>query len=696
MTKLTREEIQIEIEVARLEIARKELEQRKAVKGEKGDKGDKGEKGDVGAQGDRGLPGELGQAGARGEAGPRGPKGEQGPPGPQGPTGATGPQGPKGDTGDPGGPGAQGEPGPRGAQGEPGPQGPPGIRWRGEYASGVEYQKGDAVQLDGSSWVATSTTTGRPGVSGDWDLLAAKGLPGSSGGWGPNTASQITIDPTGSGLAATNVQAAVIELDSDLMLVGDSVLEVEAKILSTAATTYYLDPTGNDSNDGLSALTPLRTFAAVRAKMPRSIAHAYVINLAAGTYDETLVIEDFSLRNGGTITFQGTTGLSTLTSGNTSGSASSVTAATTTVPGFVTDSGQSLTVNELRGKYLKITSGASAGVYRQIISNTSTTISLTSTSGLSTSTTYELHDLKSVFQSNVNGTSVSGGFQAAVGNVSGLGSDTTAGITPQIIFNQIAFQNASGGTATTFRLRNCDTVQFTNCSFNHNQVQAIGANTFVASNVKRLLMTGCYFTRTSASGAMVRVDNCGAVSLISCFAYGPGSSSAYQSGLVAVTAVVAFVPNSSMFEKSDTGGHVLFLGGVEGGNASNSVYVWNTTGGGGGSGSVALAVGDLTASTGAGSTSMTFSSLNIKGVETGVSVMRHGNSLSIVNGRMQDVSATGFFVQKGAYLYVAAYTIAAVTPTNEIVLDTTNTNFAALDAASPKVLTNTYLSAIAR
>ena len=365
MTKLTKEEVEIEIEIAKIEIARKEAAFRKGIKGEKGDRGDVG------------PPGEsiVGPQGERGDAGPVGPQG------PQGPKGEPGPQGQQGPPGDPGPPGPKGDPGPAGPQGErgaPGPEGEPGIRWRGEYFSNVEYEPGDVVQVEGSSWIAVIKTRDRPGSAAAWNLVAAKGAVVSEGrGFGPNVASQITFDPAGSGLAAANVQAALSELDADIMLVGDEFLDlvddvsaIDSKLESTAAKTYYLSPTGDDSNDGLSALAPMRTMAAVRAKLPRAIAHAYVLSFAAGTYSEVVTFEDLSLRTGGSLTLQGSTALVTPATGNSSGTCSSVTAATTTALGYLTDSSQSLTTNDLRGKYVKITSGASSGAYRLIVSNT--------------------------------------------------------------------------------------------------------------------------------------------------------------------------------------------------------------------------------------------------------------------------------------------------------------------------------------
>lgn len=68
--------------------------------------------------------------------------------------------------------GEQGEPGEPGADGSP--------QWMGAWSAG-EYEAGQAVSHDGSSYVANTTTSEEP-PHADWDVLAEKG---SSGGIDP-------------------------------------------------------------------------------------------------------------------------------------------------------------------------------------------------------------------------------------------------------------------------------------------------------------------------------------------------------------------------------------------------------------------------------------------------------------------------------------------------------------------------------
>lgn len=79
---------------------------------------------------------------------------------------------------------AQGDPGPEGPQGEEGDQGPqgePGLAWRGAWDSGTAYETDDAVEHEGSSYIAVADNQDSEPPSADWDLLAAAGEDGQDG-----------------------------------------------------------------------------------------------------------------------------------------------------------------------------------------------------------------------------------------------------------------------------------------------------------------------------------------------------------------------------------------------------------------------------------------------------------------------------------------------------------------------------------
>ncbi len=140
------------------------------LKGDTGATGPQGPKGDTGATGPQGLKGDTG---ATGPQGLKGDTGATGPQGPKGDTGAIGPQGPKGDTGD------------TGPQGPPGADGVPGLVWRGAWDSSTNYAPDDAVESQGSAFVAVNASHNDPPPSASWNLLAAQGATGPAGPQGP-------------------------------------------------------------------------------------------------------------------------------------------------------------------------------------------------------------------------------------------------------------------------------------------------------------------------------------------------------------------------------------------------------------------------------------------------------------------------------------------------------------------------------
>jgi hypothetical protein len=110
----------------------------------------------------------------------RGVPGEAGPEGPPGPAGPAGSPGPAGETGPPGADGPMGPPGPEGPAGE---AGDPGLHWRGNWNGTTSYQIADAVFHEGASWIAiVANQNSLPEHrSPDWELLAAAGTDGETG-----------------------------------------------------------------------------------------------------------------------------------------------------------------------------------------------------------------------------------------------------------------------------------------------------------------------------------------------------------------------------------------------------------------------------------------------------------------------------------------------------------------------------------
>lgn len=149
----------------------------------------KGDVGEKGPPGERGVPGERGEKGERGGPGldgQQGIRGEDGRDGKDGQRGARGPQGKPGEKGD------------------AGPQGEPGINWRGSFRLGEAYEPDDAVEHDGSSWIATQRTKEIPPGS-DWDVLAKRGRDGTGGGFVATNQDAMSYSPDADGTATLNL-----------------------------------------------------------------------------------------------------------------------------------------------------------------------------------------------------------------------------------------------------------------------------------------------------------------------------------------------------------------------------------------------------------------------------------------------------------------------------------------------------------
>ena len=81
----------------------------------------------------------------------------------------------------------------KGDKGDKGDIGDTGIVWKGSWTAG-EYSERDAVEKDGTSYIATTTTSETPSnIATDWDVLALKGIDGEGSG----DMLKATYDPAG-------------------------------------------------------------------------------------------------------------------------------------------------------------------------------------------------------------------------------------------------------------------------------------------------------------------------------------------------------------------------------------------------------------------------------------------------------------------------------------------------------------------
>jgi hypothetical protein len=90
---------------------------------------------------------------------------------------------------------AQGATGPAGTQGIQGVAGPPGMTWRGAWASGTAYAVNDVVSQGGSSYICIAANTGnQPPNATYWSLVAQIGATGATGAQGPAGPSAVSTN----------------------------------------------------------------------------------------------------------------------------------------------------------------------------------------------------------------------------------------------------------------------------------------------------------------------------------------------------------------------------------------------------------------------------------------------------------------------------------------------------------------------
>jgi hypothetical protein len=192
----------------------------------------------------------------------------------------------------------------------------------------------------------------------------------------------------------------------------------------------FVDPLGNDNNTCKAAFTdggvngPCRQFQAAMNKVPPNMRHGVVVNAAAGTYN-AFYISGFTYNP----SFQTTTGglyikgaystVTGLTGGTATGTATGGTAGSGSTFGTLVHTGQTWTVNELRGFFVFISAGTGINQRRVISSNTADTITIVGTWTAPTGTSVYAIQRPSVIINNAAPFPPSGLF-AALANMGGI------------------------------------------------------------------------------------------------------------------------------------------------------------------------------------------------------------------------------------------------------------------------------------
>lgn len=166
---------------------------------------------------------------------------------------------------------------------------------------------------------------------------------------------------------------------------------------TTADVNLFVDPTGSDSNDCTSSgASACLTFQGALNKSPKVLRHRLTVTAAAGSYAGFViagfVVDPSFQKSTAGILIDGALANITPTTGTATGTATAGTAGSGTTFGTLTDSTQTWTTNDLRGRLVVITAGTGVGQTKVITANTATalTIAGTWTAPVAASTVYAL------------------------------------------------------------------------------------------------------------------------------------------------------------------------------------------------------------------------------------------------------------------------------------------------------------------
>ncbi len=453
--------------------------------------------------------------------------------------------------------------------------------------------------------------------------------------------------------------------DGSLQLVSVVTTDQEAfwanagqRLTTSAAMTFFVSPTGNDTNTGLSITAPLLTIQAAINKVPLNIKHVVTLNIAAGTYVENLVFPPFQFAGAGALLVQGTSWTnSTLATGTATGTSTAYTAvvAATATLGTFTDSAQTWTASDLKGRFLTITSGPASGQQRVIIGNTGTALTLNSViTSLVAGTTYSIQEPSVI----ITGTVIIGGLGGYTSNTTPLQlSDltmTSTAVTVTVVNSRV---RASFQSAQTVSLRRTRII-----------TSATGTPAFVCAFAWCGTVGTAFFRNTNAAGAQSA-------------GYVTGSDSQLVDTSGFWTSVPSSVQGGTL--KVYSGGAVTF------GNVSNTPVVEIT-----GAAGYALGFGD-DSSDNVSSSGKVFSLLVVGSGGSSGTIIRNGSSLFVTGSgpAFKSTGSNGVELQSGSKLVVAAITTLTVTgTTNDYVIDSENLSAATFNALSPKTKVGTAVS----
>ena len=430
-----------------------------------------------------------------------------------------------------------------------------------------------------------------------------------------------------------------------------------------APMTLYVDPTGSDSNScTASAAEACATLDGAIAKLPRFIRHDVTVNVAAGAYAAPLpTFAGVNIAENVTLAVLGTMVTAVPATGSAAGTTTAATAGSSAGPATITHTGQTWTVNNLRGKFVQFTGGAlSFDEPYPISANTATTLTFPSTISAGVGSTYTIVEPGSTF----NSTAVS-----SIENVSGRG-------VLQLKYLRVSRTGATGVYAaldsTMLDMYACD-------------IRSSTATGFIGTG------SGTYYLTQGYIGSAQTGFN------ITDVARTPGAGGLTNSVVISTSGPAVFfgvtAPDTAYPAETSI---------LEGGSTSSPIVtiqrttqatisaLWITCTGGASS----VGFGTLT-DVAASSTGSLGASSRITGCGTGIRLA--GRAAWSVNTTAFSSVTTAFSVSKGATLDFGNTTPTFTTVTNELQLGGVNYTFAFLNGlVAPKVITDSYGSTIIR
>lgn len=132
-------------------------------------------------------------------------------------------------------------------------------------------------EMENLTFVAGSNVTITTNSSNKTISIAATGTL-----TGATNATDVTIADTGGYYSSGSVEGALQEVATTKVN--------KQELYTTANITYYVATTGSNSNNGLTAGSPFQTIVYALSKVPKNVRHTVTINVASGTYNETIYV----------------------------------------------------------------------------------------------------------------------------------------------------------------------------------------------------------------------------------------------------------------------------------------------------------------------------------------------------------------------------------------------------------------------